>query len=200
MPETTPEKRTRQSDGKRPVSQARRYTLHPVKSTLEALEGNKVKLSIEVDESEFDRNLDAAFRKIAHEVRLPGFRPGKAPRRVLEARIGIDAARGQALQDAIPEYLSKAVREHDVDIISTPDVIREALLSVRQRRLHLRLRHPVRIRMEPILPAGGHGVIELVTLLRKHRLLLHLEVFQPVLSLLLLLQCEAFGGLGGLRA
>lgn len=93
-----------------------------MKSTLEALEGNKVKLSVEVDESEFDRNLDAAFRKIAHEVRLPGFRPGKAPRRVLEARIGIDAARGQALQDAIPEYLSKAVREHEVDIIATPDV------------------------------------------------------------------------------
>ena len=93
-----------------------------MKSTLEALEGNKIKLSIEVDESEFDRNLDAAFRKIAHEVRLPGFRPGKAPRRVLEARIGIDAARGQALQDAIPEYLSQAVREHDVDIIATPDV------------------------------------------------------------------------------
>ena len=100
----------------------RRYTLLPVKSTLEALEGNKVKLSIEVDESEFDRNVDAAFRKIARDIRLPGFRPGKAPRKVLEARIGLDAARGQALQDAIPEYLSQAVREHNVDIIATPDV------------------------------------------------------------------------------
>lgn len=100
----------------------RRYTSHPVKSTLEALEGNKVKLSIEVDESEFDRNVDAAFRKIARDIRLPGFRPGKAPRKVLEARIGLDAARGQALQDAIPEYLSQAVREHNVDIIATPDV------------------------------------------------------------------------------
>ena len=101
---------------------ANRYTSHPVKSTLEALEGNQVKLSIEVDEAEFDRNIDAAFRKIAHEVRLPGFRPGKAPRRVLEARIGADAARGQAIQDAIPEYLTKAVREHEVDLIATPDV------------------------------------------------------------------------------
>lgn len=101
---------------------ANRYTPNPVKSTLEALEGNMVKISIEVDQAEFDRNIDAAFRKIASEVRLPGFRPGKAPRRVLEARIGIDAARGQALQDAIPEYLSKAVREHNVDIIAQPDV------------------------------------------------------------------------------
>ena len=100
----------------------RRYTLRPVKSTLEALEGNNVKLSIEVDEAEFDTNIDAAFRKIAHEVRMPGFRPGKAPRKVLEARIGMDAARGQALSDAIPQYLSRAVREHDVDLIATPDI------------------------------------------------------------------------------
>lgn len=99
-----------------------RYTPSPVKSTLQVLEDNKVKLSIEVDEAEFDRNIDAAFRKIAREVRLPGFRPGKAPRKVLEARVGLEAARGQAIQDAIPEYLSKAVREHDVDIIATPDV------------------------------------------------------------------------------
>ena len=93
-----------------------------MKSTLEALEGNKVKLSIELDEAEFDRNIDAAFKKIAREVRLPGFRPGKAPRKVLEARIGMEAARGQAIQDAIPEYIGQAVREHDVDIIATPDV------------------------------------------------------------------------------
>ena len=93
-----------------------------MKSTIEALEGNKVKLSIELEEAEFDREIDAAFRKIAKEIRLPGFRPGKAPRQVVEARIGKDAARTQAIQDAIPEYLSRAVREHDVDIIATPDV------------------------------------------------------------------------------
>jgi trigger factor len=93
-----------------------------VKSTVETLEGNKVKVSVEVDEAEFDRDIDAAFRKIAREVRLPGFRPGKAPRRVLEARIGLGPARQQALQDAIPRYLADAVREHDVDIIATPAV------------------------------------------------------------------------------
>ena len=99
-----------------------RYTRRPVKSTVETLEGNKVKLSVEVDEAEFDRDIDVAFRKIAHEVRLPGFRPGKAPRRILEARIGLAPARQQALQDAIPHYLADAVKEHDVDIIATPEV------------------------------------------------------------------------------
>ena len=60
-----------------------------MKSTLEPLEGNKIKLSVEVDDAEFARDIDAAFRKLAQEVRLPGFRPGKAPRRILEARIGL---------------------------------------------------------------------------------------------------------------
>ena len=55
-------------------------------------------------------------------MRLPGFRAGKAPRRVLEARIGIAPAREQALRDSIPQYLAKAVREHDVDLIASPEV------------------------------------------------------------------------------
>jgi len=93
-----------------------------VNSTLEPLEGNKVKLSVSVDEAEFDRDIDQAFRKIAREVRLPGFRAGKAPRRVLEARIGVAPAREQALRDSIPQYLAKAVRDHDVDLIATPDI------------------------------------------------------------------------------
>ncbi len=93
-----------------------------MKSSLEPLEGNKVKVYVEVDEAEFDRDIDRAFRTIAREVKLPGFRNGKVPRRVLEARIGLGPAREQALRDAIPEYLSKAVRELDVDLVATPAV------------------------------------------------------------------------------
>ena len=89
---------------------------------MEPLEGNKVKLSVEVDEQEFDKALDAAFRKIAREVRIPGFRPGKAPRRVLEARLGTDAARQEALRDALPDYYAQAVRDHDVDVIAPPEI------------------------------------------------------------------------------
>lgn len=93
-----------------------------MKSTVEPLEGNRVKLSVNVDEAEFDKDIDAAFRKISKEVKLPGFRSGKAPRRVLEARIGLAPAREEALRDSIPQYLAKAVREHDVDLIAAPEV------------------------------------------------------------------------------
>ncbi|MGB0113471.1 MAG: trigger factor, partial [Ilumatobacteraceae bacterium] len=94
----------------------------PVKSSLETLEGNKVKLYVEVDEAEFEHDIDRAFKLIAKEVNLPGFRAGKAPRKVLEARVGVGAARDQAIRDAVPQYLGKAVREHEVDLIATPEV------------------------------------------------------------------------------
>jgi trigger factor len=93
-----------------------------VKATVEPQEGNKVKLSIEIDEQEFEKAVDAAFRKIAQEVRMPGFRPGKAPRRLLETRLGSAAGRSQALNDALPEYYSDAVRDHEVDVIAPPEI------------------------------------------------------------------------------
>jgi trigger factor len=93
-----------------------------MRTTLEPLEGNKVRLSVVVDEDEFDKALDAAFRKIAREVRIPGFRPGKAPRRLLEARIGSEAAREQALRDSLPEFYAKAVNDNDVDPIAPPEI------------------------------------------------------------------------------
>lgn len=93
-----------------------------MKSSLETLEGNKVKLSIEVDEAEFDRDVDRAFKEIGREVKLPGFRAGKVPRRVLEARIGLAPAREQAMRDGIPNYVAQAVREQQLDVIAPPEV------------------------------------------------------------------------------
>jgi trigger factor len=93
-----------------------------VRSTVEALENNKVKLSIEVDATEFDQQVDDAFRRLARQVRLPGFRPGKAPRKVLEARLGLGAARQEALREALPEYYAEAVRTHEVDVIAAPEL------------------------------------------------------------------------------
>ena len=93
-----------------------------MRTTVEPLEGNKVKLSVELDESEFGSAIDAAFRKIAREVRIPGFRPGKAPRRLLEARVGLDAARQEAIRDALPGYYERALRENDIEPIAAPEI------------------------------------------------------------------------------
>ncbi|MCU1377134.1 MAG: trigger factor [Acidimicrobiales bacterium] len=93
-----------------------------MRSSVEALEGNKVKLSVEVDETEFDEAIGEAFRRIAKEVRIPGFRPGKAPRRILESRLGPEVGRQEALREALPEYYARAVGEHEVDVIAAPEI------------------------------------------------------------------------------
>jgi trigger factor len=93
-----------------------------MRTVVAPVEGNKVKLSIEVDEQEFERSIDAAYRKIAREVRIPGFRPGKAPRRILEARLGANAGRAEALRDSLPDYYAKALRETAVDAIAPPEI------------------------------------------------------------------------------
>ena len=91
-------------------------------SSVEALEGNKVKVIVEVDEAEFEKDLDAAFARLAKEVRISGFRPGKVPRKVLEARIGADYARQDAFREGLPEYYVEAVKEHEVDVIAPPSI------------------------------------------------------------------------------
>jgi trigger factor len=93
-----------------------------MQTTVESLDGNKVKLHVAVPASEFERAIDAAFKKLAGEVRIPGFRPGKAPRRLLEARFGTEAARDQALRDSLPEYYVEAVTQNDVDPIAPPEI------------------------------------------------------------------------------
>lgn len=97
-------------------------TLHPVKSSVEALEGNKVKVIVEIEEAEFEKDLDAAFTRLGKEVKMPGFRPGKVPRKVLEARIGVDYARQDAFREGLPEFYVEAVKEHEVDVIAPPSI------------------------------------------------------------------------------
>ena len=91
-------------------------------STLETLEDNKVKLSITIDAAEFEPKLEAAYTAISKEVRIPGFRPGKVPRRLIEQRFGPEMAREEALREALPEFYSQAVVDNDVDVIAAPEI------------------------------------------------------------------------------
>jgi trigger factor len=94
-----------------------------MRATAEPVEGNRVRLSVEVDESEVDEALAATVRRLAKQVRVPGFRPGKVPRQVLEARLGgATALRQQALSDALPDLYARAVVDTEVDPIATPEI------------------------------------------------------------------------------
>jgi trigger factor len=93
-----------------------------VTTSVEPLEGNKVRLHVAIPAADFERAIDAAFRKLAREVKLPGFRPGKAPRRLLEARLGSEIAREQALRDSLPDYYAEAVEAEEIDVIAPPEI------------------------------------------------------------------------------
>lgn len=89
---------------------------------MEALEGNTVKLYVEIEEPELAEAIDQAWSSIAREARIPGFRKGKVPRKVLEARVGAEYARAEALRAAVPEHLVMAMADNLVDPISEPQV------------------------------------------------------------------------------
>jgi trigger factor len=91
-------------------------------TSVEPLEGNKVRLRVAIPAADFEKAVDAAFRKLASEVKIAGFRPGKAPRELLEARLGTGVAREQALRDALPEYYAEAVAAEDIDVIAPPEI------------------------------------------------------------------------------
>jgi trigger factor len=94
-----------------------------MRATAAPEEGNKVRLSVEVDEAEIDEALDGVMKRLAREVRVPGFRPGKVPRRVLEARMGgASALRGEALREALPDFYARAVSDTEVDPIDQPEI------------------------------------------------------------------------------
>jgi trigger factor len=91
-------------------------------TSVEPLEGNKVRLHVAIPAADFEQAIDAAFRKLALEVKMPGFRPGKAPRRLLEARLGPEIGRDQALRDALPDYYAEAVDAEAIDVIAPPEI------------------------------------------------------------------------------
>ena len=94
-----------------------------MRATAAPEEGNKVRLSVEIDEAEIDKALDEVMRRLSREVRVPGFRPGKVPRRVIEARMGgASALRGEALREALPDFYAQAVSDTEVDPIDQPEI------------------------------------------------------------------------------
>jgi trigger factor len=94
-----------------------------MRATTEPLEGNLVRLSVEIDEPEFDRALVGVVKTLASQVRVPGFRPGKVPRKVLEARMGgAGALRAEALREALPDFYAQAVVDSEIDPIASPEI------------------------------------------------------------------------------
>ncbi len=93
-----------------------------MKSTVETLSPTRVRLAIEVPFAELEPSLKKAYREIASQVTIPGFRQGRVPAAVIDQRVGRGAVLNEAVQDAIPTQIVAAVREHEVKSLGRPDV------------------------------------------------------------------------------
>jgi trigger factor len=93
-----------------------------VKSEVETLSPTRVKLTVEVPFEELTPSVDAAYRKVAGQIRIPGFRPGKVPARIVYQRIGRDVVLDEAVNDAIPQFYGQAVEAADVRVLSQPEI------------------------------------------------------------------------------
>ncbi|WP_327090525.1 trigger factor [Nonomuraea sp. NBC_01738] len=93
-----------------------------MKTAVEELSPTRVKLTVEVPFEELRPSLDAAYKKVAQQVRVPGFRPGKVPARIIEQRFGRAVVLEETLNDAVPKLYGQAVDEVDLFPVSQPDI------------------------------------------------------------------------------
>ncbi|MUL68361.1 trigger factor [Mycobacterium sp. CBMA 234] len=93
-----------------------------MKSTVEQLSPTRVRINVEVPFTELQPEFDQAYKELAKQVRLPGFRPGKAPAKLLEARVGRGAVLEQVVNSAIPAKYGEAVTTQDVKPLGQPEI------------------------------------------------------------------------------
>jgi trigger factor len=93
-----------------------------VKTDVEELGPTRVKLTIEVPFEELKGSLDKAYREVARQVRVPGFRPGRVPPRIIDQRFGRGMVLEQAVNEAVPQFYGQALQENDVFALGQPDL------------------------------------------------------------------------------
>jgi trigger factor len=93
-----------------------------VKSAVETLNPTRVKLTVEVPYDELKSSVDAAYKTIAGQVNIPGFRRGHVPARIIDQRVGKGAVLEEAVNNALPHFYGQAVEENQVRPLGQPTV------------------------------------------------------------------------------
>ena len=93
-----------------------------MKVTVERLPQSSVTLDIVAESEEFSKAMDRAFRKISRQVRIPGFRPGRAPRQIVEQRVGRQYLVEEAQREIMDDLYRQALEQEDLTPVSEPNV------------------------------------------------------------------------------
>lgn len=93
-----------------------------MKSTIENVEPTRAKLTIEVDYDELAPRMEAAYKDVASQVNIPGFRKGHVPPRIIDQRFGRGVVIEQVVNDVVPAYYNQAVMEEHLRPMSQPEI------------------------------------------------------------------------------
>lgn len=93
-----------------------------MKTDVETLSSTRVRLTVEVPFDELQSSLNEAYHKVAQQVRVPGFRPGKVPPKIIDKRFGRETVLQEAINNAVPQLYGQAVEEKGVDVLGQPDL------------------------------------------------------------------------------
>ena len=93
-----------------------------MKTTVEKLDNNIVKLDIEIDAETAEKEYNKACKRLAQRVNIPGFRRGKAPRAILEKNLGAETIKRDVLEYMLPNVFSQAIIDNNLNIITEPAV------------------------------------------------------------------------------
>ena len=88
----------------------------------EKLEKSRVALTVEVDAETFEAAIEKAYRKVRNQVNVPGFRKGKAPRKMIESLYGVGVFYDEAINIAMPEAYAAAVESEKLEVVGYPEV------------------------------------------------------------------------------
>ena len=93
-----------------------------MKSAVETLSPTRAKLTVEVPFEELKPSLDAAYKKIAQQINVPGFRKGKVPPTVIDRQVGRDAVLDQAINEILPQKYVEALQENSLEPVAQPEI------------------------------------------------------------------------------
>src|SRR5918999_5253064 len=93
-----------------------------LQTSAERVDKDRVKLRVEVPEDSLEPAINSVYRELSRSMKIPGFRQGKVPRRIIDSRVGPEFVRSEALKDALPDFYRTALQAESLEAISTPDI------------------------------------------------------------------------------
>lgn len=125
-----------------------------MKASWEKLEGNVGVLTIEVEAEQVNEALNKAFKKVANKVNVPGFRKGKIPRQIFEAKFGVESLYQDAIDIILPEAYTYALQETGIEPIDRPEVDIEKFGKNEQMKL------TAKVQVKPEVTLGEYKGLE----------------------------------------